>query len=90
MIGAGAWKDGRFLGMAGASADSPTMWQIGINVDPAAKGLGIGPTLVAILKNEILDLGILPYYGTSVSHINSQRVAQKAGFIPAWTEMSTS
>ena len=90
MIGAGAWKDGRFLGMAGASADSPTMWQIGINVDPTAKGLGIGPTLVAALKNEILDLGILPYYGTSVSHINSQRVAQKAGFVPAWTEMATS
>lgn len=90
MIGVGAWKDGRFLGMAGASADSPTMWQIGINVDPTAKGLGIGPTLVAALKNEILDLGILPYYGTSVSHINSQRVAQKAGFVPAWTEMATS
>ena len=90
MIGVGAWKDGHLLGMAGASADSPTMWQIGINVEPEAKGLGIGPELVARLKNEILDLGILPYYGTSVSHINSQRVAQKAGFVPAWTELATS
>ncbi len=89
-IGIGAWKDGKLLGMAGASADSPTMWQIGINVEPEAKGMGIGPELVTRLKNEILDLGILPYYGTSVSHINSQRVAQKAGFVPAWTELATS
>ena len=89
-IGVGAWKDGNLLGMAGASADSPTMWQIGINVEKEAEGLGIGPDLVARLKNEILDLGILPYYGTAVSHINSQRVAQKAGFVPAWTELATS
>ena len=89
-IGAGAWKDGRLLGMAGASADSPTMWQIGINVEPEAEGLGIGPELVARVKNEVLDMGILPYYGTAVSHINSQRVAQKAGFVPAWCELATS
>ena len=89
-IGVGAWKDGKLLGMAGASADSPIMWQIGINVEPDAKGRGIGPYLVARLKNEIIDLGILPFYGTSVSHINSQRVCQKAGFVPAWTEMATS
>ncbi len=89
-IGIGAWKDGKLLGMAGASADCPAMWQIGINVMPEAEGLGIGPDLVARLKNEILDLGILPYYGTAVSHINSQRVAQKAGFFPAWSELATS
>ena len=30
-----------FLGMAGATSDSDSMWQIGINVMPEA-GLGIG------------------------------------------------
>ena len=39
------------------------------------------PELVARVKNEVLDMGILPYYGTAVSHINSQRVAQKAGVL---------
>ena len=38
-------------------------------------------------KNEILDMGRLPFYGTSMSHIASQRVAYNAGFYPAWAEL---
>lgn len=45
-IGIGAYKDGRLLGMAGATSDSDRMWQIGINVMPEAEGLGIGTMLV--------------------------------------------
>ena len=76
--------------MAGASADSPAMWQIGINVDPQMREAGIGKMLVTLLKNEILKKGILPFYGTSMSHIASQRVALGAGFVPAWAELATS
>lgn len=86
-IGIGAYQDGKILGMAGATSDSPLMWQIGINVLPEAKGLGIGTMLVKLLKNEILSLGKLPFYGTAVSHIASQRVALNAGFVPAWSEL---
>lgn len=86
-IGICAEKDGILLGMAGATSDSETMWQIGINVMPEAEGMGVGSTLVEILKNEILKLGKLPFYGTSMSHIASQRVALKAGFLPAWAEL---
>lgn len=86
-IGIGAYKDGMILGMAGATSDSDMMWQIGINVMPDAEGLGIGSMLVAIIKNEILDRGKLPFYGTSISHIASQRVALAAGFVPAWAEL---
>ena len=86
-IGIGAYKDGKILGMAGATSDSDKMWQIGINVMPDAEGLGIGSMLVAIIKNEILDRGKLPFYGTSMSHIASQRVALAAGFVPAWAEL---
>ena len=86
-IGIGAYKDGKILGMAGATSDSDMMWQIGINVMPDAEGLGIGSMLVAIIKNEILDRGKLPFYGTSMSHIASQRVALAAGFVPAWAEL---
>lgn len=86
-IGVGAYKNGRILGMAGATGDSDLMWQIGINVMPEAEGLGIGTMLVAILKNEILERGKLPFYGTAMSHIVSQRVALSAGFVPAWSEL---
>ena len=90
VIGVAALRDGTIIGMAGASADSPAMWQIGINVDPGARQSGVGTMLVALLKNEILRRGILPYYGTSMSHIASQRVALGAGFVPAWAELVTS
>ena len=49
--------------------------------------IGIGSMLVVILKNEILDLGRLPFYGTAMSHISSQKVALNAGFYPAWAEL---
>lgn len=86
-IGIAAYKDGELLGMAGATSDSDRMWQIGINVMPKAEGMGIGSMLVTLLKNEILDLERLPFYGTAMSHIASQKVALKAGFYPAWAEL---
>lgn len=86
-IGIAAYQDGEILGMAGATSDSPRMWQIGINVLPKARGMGVGSLLVGLLKNELLDMGILPFYGTSMSHIVSQKVALNAGFSPAWAEL---
>lgn len=86
-IGIAAYKDGELLGMAGATSDSDRMWQIGINVMPEAEGMGVGSMLVTLLKNEILDLGRWPFYGTAMSHIASQKVAMKAGFYPAWAEL---
>ena len=86
-IGIGAYRNGKILGMAGATGDSEMMWQIGINVMLEAEGLGIGTMLVSLLKNEIISRGKLPFYGTSMSHIASQRVALGAGFVPAWSEL---
>lgn len=87
VLGVAAVQDGAILGMAGASADSPYLWQIGIDTLPDARRTGVGTALVALLKNEVLARGKLPYYGTAVSHIASQRVAVKAGFLPAWAEL---
>lgn len=89
MLGVAALHDGEIVGMAGASADSPLMWQIGINVLPGSEGHGVGSMLVCLLKNEILRRGVLPFYGTAMSHLASVRVSQKAGFVPAWTELIT-
>ena len=74
------------MGMAGCSADTPELWQIGIDVLPRYRGRGIGKTLVALLRNEGLRRGALPYYGTSLSNIASWRVALASGFLPAWVE----
>ncbi len=88
VIGAAALSDGKILGMAGASADSDTMWQIGIDVVPEARGQRLGVYLVSLLKNEILSRGRLPFYGTAVSHTISQTIAVRSGFRPAWAELS--
>ena len=75
--------------MAGASADSPLFWQIGINVAPHVREMHVGSTLVRLLAQDILAQGTIPYYGTSMSHIASQRVAHHAGFAVAWAELIT-
>lgn len=90
VIAVASIKDGEILGLAGASADSSTMWQIGIDVTPQGKHLGLGTKLVTILKDEILSKGILPFYGTGEFHMLSQRVANQSGFIPTWAELYTS
>ena len=89
VLGIAAVKDGEILGMAGASADSPLFWQIGINVIPHAREMHMGSTLVRLLAQDILAHGAIPYYGTSMSHIASQRVAHRAGFAVAWAELIT-
>ncbi len=89
VLGIAAVKNGEILGMAGASADSPLFWQIGINVDSHARSMHVGSTLVRLLAQDILAHGAVPYYGTSMSHIASQRVAHRAGFAVAWAELIT-
>lgn len=78
------------MGMAGASADSDTMWQIGIDVLPQYRGRGVGTKLVSLLKNEILRRGKIPFYGTVESHFHSQNIALNAGFFPCWAELYSS
>ena len=87
MLGVAAWRDGNICAMAGASGDSPQMWQIGINTLPEARRQGAAGMLVGLIRNEILRRGALPFYGTALSHIASQKTALKAGFRPAWAEL---
>ena len=81
--------DDEIVGKAGASADSPSFWQIGINVNKNFEGRHIASGLVSMLKADILQKGIVPYYGTSFSNLASQHVAAKAGFEVAWVELIT-
>ena len=76
----------KICGMAGCSADTPEMWQIGIDVLPEYRGRGIAKTLVALLRDEAFRRGAIPYYGTSLSNIASWKTAISCGFVPAWIE----
>lgn len=75
-------------GMSGASMDGKYLWQIGIDVRDGYRGKGLAAFLVKNIKDEIIKRGITPFYGTSESHIISQTVALKTGFVPAWTEIT--
>ena len=79
------------VAMVGMSDDSPIMRQIGIDVLPAFRGAGIASALVRDAARLTLAEGYLPFYGTSPSHMLSQRVALNAGLVPTWWEyVSTS
>lgn len=88
ILGVGAYDAGELVGLAGASADCDTMWQIGIDVLPAYRRQGIAAALTGRLAAEILKRGKVPFYCSAWSNIPSVRNAIKSGFIPAWVEMT--
>lgn len=87
VLGVSLSRGGEIAAMAGASRDSARMWQIGVDVLPGRRGQGLGAMAVSLLSREVMRRGALPFYGTSMSHIASQKVALRAGFEPAWTEL---
>lgn len=76
----------KIMGMAGCSEDAPHWQQIGIDVLPEYRSRGIGSYLVTLLKNKIIEMGDVPFYGTATANIHSQNIALKSGFKPAWVE----
>ncbi len=88
MLALGAYDNGVLVGLAGASADCETMWQIGIDVLPAYRGQGIASALTSRLALEILARGKVPFYCAAWCNIASVRNAIKSGFRPAFVEMT--
>ena len=84
----GAYDAGRLIGLAGASADCDTMYQIGIDVLPEYRRQGIASALTSALALEILRLGKVPFYCAAWSNIPSVRNAIASGFRPAWAEIT--
>lgn len=75
------------VGLAGASADCDSMWQIGIDTLPDYRQRGIGKALVSRLTKALFELGKLPYYTTRITNIASRRIAVSLGYRPAWVEI---
>ncbi|GIP32064.1 GNAT family N-acetyltransferase [Paenibacillus sp. J2TS4] len=79
-----AKQDGEIVGLAGASKTCAKLWQIGIEVLPQYRNLGLASYLVNRLTFEILGRGEIPSYDVIASNIASQRVAHRLGYFPAW------
>ncbi|MCJ7841401.1 GNAT family N-acetyltransferase [Lederbergia sp. NSJ-179] len=79
-----AKKDGEIVGVAGASKTCEKLWQIGIDILPEYRNLGLASYLVNKLTFEILERGDVPSYDVIASNLASQRVAQRSGYFPAW------
>lgn len=87
MLAVCAVEGDTILGMASVTRDCDRLWQIGVNVTSEGRGKGIGAYVTAALKEEVLRRGIIPTYATVESHIKSQQVAFRAGFIPVYYEI---
>ncbi|HEY7415117.1 MAG TPA: GNAT family N-acetyltransferase [Ktedonobacteraceae bacterium] len=80
---------GNVVGIAGASADCEVMWQIGVDILAEHQGRGIGKALVGTLTRALWKKGIIPYYSTTVSNLQSRQLASSLGYWPAWIELYT-
>ena len=88
VLGVGAYDGERLVGLAGASADCDSMWQIGVDVLPEYRRQGIASSLTSRLALEILDRGKVPFYCAAWCNVKSVRNAIRSGFRPAWVEMT--
>ncbi|MDR1949942.1 MAG: GNAT family N-acetyltransferase, partial [Spirochaetaceae bacterium] len=77
------------IALAGCSAETPLLWEIGVDVDIRYRGQGIAACLVALLKNEIEARSNIHINSISFSNLYAWRVAIKCGFFPAWIETET-
>ncbi|MCM1040062.1 MAG: GNAT family N-acetyltransferase [Ruminococcus sp.] len=88
VLGVGVYEKERLIGLAACSADCETMWQIGVDVLPAYRRKGIACAMTGVLALEIMRRGKVPFYCAAWSNIKSVRNAIRAGFRPAWVEMT--
>lgn len=88
MLAVAAYSDsGGLLGLAGASRNCASMWEMGVNVLPEARNDGVASALIAALAVEVLKGGRLPYFNTCTSHLAARRAALDAGLYPAFCEL---
>ena len=87
-IAVGAYDGDQLIGLAGASADCESMYQIGIDVLPKYRRQGVAAALTSKLAMEIIKLDKVPFYCAAWCNLASVRNAIKCGFRPAWVEMT--
>lgn len=80
---------GQVAGVAGVSADSDRLWQIGVDVRAPYRGAGIATALMGRVAEAVLAAGRVPSYATALGNLISARVALRLGFAPAWVAAYT-
>jgi RimJ/RimL family protein N-acetyltransferase len=81
---------GEIAGKAGASADTDTLWQIGVDTLEPYHQKGIGKAMVSALTEYILNQRNIPYYSTLESNAASRQLAASLGYKTAWIELYAS
>lgn len=88
VLGSAIYDDERnLLAVAGATANSELMWEMGVN--SFSEGRGYAVSVLSVLTKEIMRRGKVPFYGTALSHLASQNTALKAGLVPTFCELTT-
>lgn len=87
-LAVGAYDGDALVGLAGCSADCETMWQIGVDVLPTYRNLGIAKALTSRLALETLRRGKVPFYCCGWANVPSARNALACGFRPAWAQLT--
>ena len=88
MLGVGAYDGEKLVGLAACSADCPDMWQIGIDVLPEYRRLGIASALTNRLARAIFLRGKIPFYAAAWANVRSVKNAFRSGFRPAWVALA--
>ena len=88
VMAVGAYDGERLIGLAGCSADADMMLQIGVDVLPKYRRMGVASAVTSRLAMLIFECGKVPFYCSAWSNIRSVRNAVKCGFIPAWVELT--
>ncbi len=83
-----AFDGSRMVGMAGCSMDCETMWQIGVDVLPKYRRMGIASAMTSRLALEVLGMDIVPFYCCAWANMGSARNAIRSGFRPAWAQLT--
>lgn len=81
-----ARKDNEIIAVAGASAVSGKIAEVGIDVKKEWRGYGLAGLLVRNLTVELLERNVIPFYSASVTNLASQAVAIRSGYMPLWTD----
>ncbi len=82
-----AYDGGKIIAIAACSSDFENMYQIGVDVLEDYRNKGIAKHIVSELTYEILNLGKLPFVGSSIGNIASKKLAYECGFVHAWIEL---
>ena len=88
VLGVGAYDGEKLVGLAACSADCDNMWQIGVDVLPEYRRMGIASSLTSNLAIEIIERGKVPFYCCAWSNLKSVKNALRSGFVPGWVEMT--